>query len=144
MPALRARRIICPSTSIEGEYIVTNEDFLRAKLFPDAICNAFNYVDMHNEQIGCQVQFLQDDALVPKVPMKMLILKSRSRVVVAGWIISVERRGFAGIRARCTCMAMGQAMGAAAALAVHRGAPSREVDSGDIVAVTLEHGAAAI
>ena len=47
----------------------------------------------------------------------------------------------AGIRAQCTCMAMGQAMGAAAALAVKRGVASRDVPSRDIVALTVEHGA---
>jgi hypothetical protein len=36
---------------------------------------------------------------------------------------------------------MGQAMGAAAALAVQRGAASRDIDSRDIVALTVEHGA---
>jgi len=38
-------------------------------------------------------------------------------------------------------MAMGQAMGAAAALAVERKVPSREINSKDIVALTVEHGA---
>ena len=50
----------------------------------------------------------------------------------------------AGIRAQCTCMAMGQAMGAAATLAVKRGVPSREIDAADIVALTIEHGAASV
>jgi hypothetical protein len=95
---------------------------------------------MHSEQVGCQVQFLQGDALVPRLPMERLRPKGRSRVTVAGRILSAERTESAGIRTRCACMAMG----AAAALGVHRGVPSMEVDSGDIVAVTLEHGAAAI
>jgi hypothetical protein len=50
----------------------------------------------------------------------------------------------AGIRAQCTCMAMGQAMGAAAYLAVKKGVPSREIDAADIVALTIEHGAAPV
>jgi hypothetical protein len=41
-------------------------------------------------------------------------------------------------------MAMGQAMGAAAYLAVKKGVPSREIDASDIVALTIEHGAAAV
>jgi hypothetical protein len=39
---------------------------------------------------------------------------------------------------------MGQAMGAAAALAIKRGVASREVNSQDIVAITVEHGAVPI
>jgi hypothetical protein len=41
-------------------------------------------------------------------------------------------------------MAMGQAMGAAAALAVQKGIPSREVNAKDIVALTVEHGAVSL
>jgi hypothetical protein len=41
-------------------------------------------------------------------------------------------------------MAMGQAMGAAAALAVKKGIPSREINVKDIVALTAEHGAVPI
>lgn len=66
--------------------------------------------------------------------------KRSSRVTVAGRIVSAERFALAGIRAQCTCMAMG----AAAALAVKKGGPSREVNPKDIVALTVEHGAVEI
>ncbi|MBT4290639.1 MAG: hypothetical protein HOD92_25210, partial [Deltaproteobacteria bacterium] len=39
------------------------------------------------------------------------------------------------------CMAMGQAMGAAAALGIQKGVPSREIAAKNIVALTVEHGA---
>lgn len=39
---------------------------------------------------------------------------------------------------------LGGTMTAAAALAVKRGVPSREIDAADIVALTIEHGAAAV
>ena len=55
----------------------------------------------------------------------------------AGRIASAERMALAGIRAQCTCMAMGQAMGAAAALAVKKAIPSREVSPTDIVALCV-------
>ena len=60
---------------------------------------------------------------------------------MAGRIVSAERMALAGIRAQCTCMAMGQAMGAAAALAIRKRISSREIDTKDIVALTVEHGA---
>lgn len=124
-----------------GEYVVSEDDFLHAADFPDKVCNAFNYIDMHSEEIGCEVTFLEDEGLLPKIPMRALIPKGSSRITVAGRIVSADRLAFAGIRAQCTCMAMGQAMGAAAALAVQRGVASREVSSRDVVALTVEHGA---
>jgi hypothetical protein len=128
----------------EGEYIVTKEDFLNATDFEDKVCNAFNYIDMHNEETGCDVYFHESKDLLPKVPFRALIPKGSSRITVAGRIVSADRVALAGIRAQCTCMAMGQAMGAAAALAVKRGVPSRKVDVNDIVALTVEHGAVPI
>ena len=124
-----------------GEYLITKDDFFKATDFEDKVCNAFNYVDMHSQEIGCEVEFLESDDLLPKVPFRALIPKSSRRITVAGRNISANKVAFAGIRAQCTCMAMGQAMGAAAALAVQRGVASRVVNSKDIVALTVEHGA---
>jgi len=128
----------------EGEYIITKDDFMTATDFKDKICNAFNYIDMHSREEGCDVYFHDPKNLLPKVPFRALIPKGSSRITVAGRIVSAERMALAGIRAQCTCMAMGQAMGAAASLAVKRGVPSREIDATDIVALTIEHGAAPV
>lgn len=125
----------------DGEYIVTRDDFLGAVDFEDKVCNAFNYIDLHSQKDGCDVIFHESADLLPKVPFRALIPKGSARITVAGRIVSAERVALAGIRAQCTCMAMGQAMGAAAALAVRRSVASREIDSRDIVALTVEHGA---
>ncbi len=127
-----------------GEYVITKDDFIKAVDFKDKVCNAYNYVDMHSQEIGCEVEFLESDDLLPKVPFRALIPKGSRRITVAGRNVSANRVAFAGIRAQCTCMAMGQAMGAAAALAIKRGVASREVNSQDIVALTVEHGAVPI
>ena len=85
-----------------------------------------------------------ENDIIPKVPFRALIPKGSSGITVAGRIVSAERMALAGIRAQCTCMAMGQAMGAAASLAVKRGVPSREIDGVDIVALTIENGTASV
>ena len=127
-----------------GEYLITKDDFFKAMDFEDKICNAFNYIDLHSQEVGCEVKFLESEELLPKVPLRALIPKGSRRITVAGRNISANRVAFAGISAQCTCMAMGQAMGAAVALAVQRGVASRDVDSKDIVVVTVEHGAVPI
>ncbi len=127
-----------------GEYLITKEDFFKAVDFEDKVCNAFNYVDLHSQDVGCEVEFIEGEELLPKVPFRALIPKDSNRITVAGRNISANRIAFAGIRAQCICMAMGQAMGAAAAMAVKRGVFTRELNSKDIVAVTVEHGAVPI
>jgi hypothetical protein len=144
LKTMAARAVARETYRTLGEYVVTEQDFREATDFPDKVCNAFNYIDMHSQQVGCEVTFLGDEELLPKIPMRALIPKGSSRITVAGRIVSADRVAFAGIRAQCTCMAMGQAMGAAAAIAIQRGVASREIDSRDVVAVTLEHGAAAV
>lgn len=126
---------------IRGETVITKKDFLEATDFKDKICNAFNYIDLHSRKDGCEIQFLGSADLLPKVPYRALIPKGSIRITVAGRIVSTERVAFAGIRAQCICMAMGQAMGASAALAVKHGVPSCDINSRDIVALTVEHGA---
>ena len=81
--------------------------------------------------------------MLPKVPFRACIPKGSSRITVAGRIVSADRVALAGIRAHSTCMAMGQAMGAAA-IAVKKGIPSREINVKDIVALTIEHGAISV
>jgi 2-polyprenyl-6-methoxyphenol hydroxylase-like FAD-dependent oxidoreductase len=129
---------------VEGEYIISKNDFLEATDFEDKVCNAFNYIDMHSQEKGCEEIFHKTKDVVPKVPFRALIPKGSTRITVAGRIVSAERMALAGIRAQCVCMAMGQAMGAAAALAIQRGVTSREIDSKDIIAMTVEHGAAPV
>lgn len=70
---------------------------------------------MHNEKSGCDVFFHESEEMLPKVPFRALIPKNCNRITVAGRIVSADRVALAGIRTPCTCMAMGQAMGAAAA-----------------------------
>ena len=124
-----------------GEYVIVRDDFFQATDFEDKVCNAFNYVDLHSQDVGCEVEFIEADDRIPTVPYRALIPRGSRRITVAGRNVSANRIAFAGIRAQCTCMAMGQAMGAAAALAVHRGVATRDIDSRDIVALTVEHGA---
>ena len=124
-----------------GEYTVVKDDFVRATDFRDKVANAFNYIDLHSQEIGCEVSFIDEPDRIPTVPFRALIPKGSRRLTVAGRNVAANRIAFAGIRAQCTCMAMGQAMGAAAALAVQRGVASRDVPAADIVALTVEHGA---
>jgi hypothetical protein len=138
--ALAYRAVSRETYRIVGEYTISRDDFLQARSYDDNVCNAFNYIDMHSEQ-GCDVIFHESREMVPKVPFRALIPRGSARITVAGRIVSADRWALAGIRAQCTCMAMGQAMGAAAALAVQRGVPSRDIPARDIVALTVEHGA---
>jgi hypothetical protein len=144
LKTMYARALSREGARIVGEHNVSLDEFMAAVSYPDQVCNAFNYIDLHNEEDGCKEIFHEERDMTPKVPFRALIPKGSSRITVAGRILSSDRKSLAGIRAQCTCMAMGQAVGAAAALAVKKGIPSREVPPRDIVALTVEHGATAL
>ncbi|MCG6912139.1 MAG: FAD-dependent oxidoreductase, partial [Deltaproteobacteria bacterium] len=123
LKTMYGRALSRESYRVKGEYTITRKDFMQAKDFKDKVCNAFNYIDMHSREKGCEEIFHASEHLVPTVPFRALIPKGASRLTVAGRIVSAERMALAGIRAQCVCMAMGQAMGAAAAMAVKKGVP---------------------
>ena len=141
LKTMYARALSREGYRVKGECRISYEEFMQGRTYSDQICNAFNYIDLHNEETGCEEEFHGSDEIIPKIPYRALIPQGIDRFLIAGRIISSERRALAGLRAQCTCMAMGQATGAAAALAVQRGVPSREVPAEDIVALTVEHGA---
>src|SRR6056297_617277 len=37
-----------------GEHRISYDEFMEARTYPDQICNAFNYIDLHNEESGCE------------------------------------------------------------------------------------------
>ncbi|MFP4053357.1 MAG: FAD-dependent oxidoreductase [Phycisphaerae bacterium] len=124
---------------IAGRYTVTDADYTGGRLFEDAIANAFYPVDIH-EPTSIDFQVLPR-GVVPTIPYRALLPREGRGIVVAGRTVSSGRRANSGLRVMAPCMAMGQAAGAAAALAARDG-----IDVGDLSPETLrrtlaEHGA---
>jgi glycine/D-amino acid oxidase-like deaminating enzyme len=124
---------------IVGEATITYEDYVGGCVFDDAVCYTYYYVDVHTEH-GVEHEFIAEGR-VPTVPLGALIPRGSRRLLVAGRCVSSDRRANSGLRVEASCMAMGQAAGAAAALAAAQGVPSREVPIADVRALLREHGA---
>ncbi len=144
LKTMYARTLSREGYRVIGEHRITTEEFLASTTYDDQICNAFNYIDLHNEDNGCEEVFHTSKSMIPKIPFRSLIPRGSGRILVAGRIISSDRKSLAGLRAQCTCMAMGQAAGAAAAIAIRRSIPSREVPAKEILAMTVAHGAVSL
>ncbi len=124
---------------IVGETRITYEDYMSGRRFDDAVCYTLYFIDIHNEK-GTHHEFLDDD-VIPTIPMGALIPKGSQRILVAGRCLSCDRKAFSALRVEASCMAMGQAAGAAAALGAQRHMPSRDVPIEDVRALLREHGA---
>jgi len=124
---------------IEGEYQVTKADYTSGKVFDDSVCYSFYPIDVHDEH-GVKPEHL-NEGVMPTVPLRALVPKGSRNLIVAGRCVSSDREANSALRVQASCMAMGQAAGAAAVLAVARNTTPLEVPLNDIRTLLVEHNA---
>lgn len=127
------------SYRIDGETLITVNDYRDGRVFEDAICYAFYPVDLHTKE-GVKPEPLKPGK-IPTVPLRALIPKGSRNIIVAGRCVSSDRLANSGLRVQASCMGMGQAAGAAAALAAKAGTTPLEVPLKELHALLREHGA---
>jgi len=109
---------MCADTAIResyrilGETCITLDDYRSGRVFTDAVCWTLFFIDMHTES-GGHKEFLPR-GVVPTVPLSALVPRGSQRLLVAGRCLSSDRMANSALRVQPSCMAMGQAAGAAA------------------------------
>lgn len=126
------------SYRIEGETMVTVNDYTTGRVFDDAISYAFYPVDLHTRK-GVKPEPLKP-GVVPTIPLRALIPKGSRNLIVAGRCVSSDRLANSGLRVQASCMGMGQAAGVAAALAAKAGTTPLEIPLTEIHDRLREHG----
>ena len=111
---------------VEGDYVISHEDYVSGRKFNDAMCYAYYPIDLHSVGEGVKPQQL-DMGVVPAVPFRALCVKGLPNLLVAGRCVSADRLAASGLRVQGACMAMGQVAGQAAALAAAKGCDGRDV-----------------
>jgi hypothetical protein len=127
------------SFRIQGETLVTVQDYTSGRVFDDAIGYAFYPVDLHTK-VGVKPQPLKPGT-VPTIPLRALVPKGSRNLLVAGRCISSDRLANSGLRVQASCMAMGQAAGVAASLAAKTQRSPLEVPLAEIRDLLRTHGA---
>jgi hypothetical protein len=127
------------SYRIQGETLITVEDYTSGRVFEDAICYAFYPVDLHTKN-GVKPAPLAR-GIVPTIPLRALVPKGSKNIIVAGRCVSSDRLANSGLRVQASCMAMGQAAGATAALAVVDNTTPLQVPLAEIHDMLRKHGA---
>jgi hypothetical protein len=101
---------------IVGKYILTAEDILSCRRFDDSIAVASYPLDIHHpEGGGCTLTWCGDSY---DIPYRSLIPEKIENLIVAGRCISTTHEAMSAIRVMAPCMAMGEAAGRAAKIAV--------------------------
>jgi len=124
---------------IQGETVVNVHDYTSGRVFEDAISYAFYPVDLHTKA-GVKPQPLKPGT-VPTIPLRALVPKGSRNLLVAGRCVSSDRLANSGLRVQASCMAMGQAAGAAASLGAKAGITPLEVPLKKIHGLLRTHGA---
>ena len=124
---------------IVGETILTVGDYSSGRVFDDSLTYFYYPLDLHDEG-GVKPKALSP-GIVPTIPRAALIPKGSRNVLVAGRSLSSDRLANSAARVQASCMAMGQAAGATAALAAKGKRTPLEVPLNDIRRLLRQHGA---
>ncbi|HHX66232.1 MAG TPA: FAD-dependent oxidoreductase [Chloroflexi bacterium] len=144
------------SRQIVGPYVLTGEDVRGAAKFDDAIARGSWWVDIHcplghtypvhlcvsdcprgaecpywlaeHEKMHTRTELYPPKGNWYDIPYRSLLSVSVPNLLSSGRCISATHEGMAGSRVMGTCIAIGQAAGTAAAMAVANDVPVAEVD----------------
>ena len=122
-----------------GKYVLTAEDILSMKHFDDAVVVAGYPVDIHHSKGGdCTMLFTAD---AYDIPYRVLVPEKVEGLLVAGRCSSMNHEAMAGTRVMSTCMALGEAAGTAARVALEDNVLPSAVDVRKVRAELLANGA---
>ncbi|RTE55244.1 FAD-dependent oxidoreductase [Arenibacter aquaticus] len=136
---LKTETAVRETYRIDGEYKISHEDYLKGKVFEDAISNSFYPIDLHREGKTIYQEFLEPD-VVASIPLRALIPKKSKNFLVAGRCVSSDRMANSALRVQASSMGMGQAAAAAAVLANKQGVSPLQVPVEDVKKLIREHG----
>ncbi len=108
---------------IVGEYTLKAEDIYEGTIFDDSVGLGCYYIDVHSSKDKLNACKLTDKAY--GLPYRALLPGDVDGLLVAGRCISGTKEAAGSFRVMATCMAIGQAAGTAAALAVDTGVDPR-------------------
>lgn len=129
------------TVTIDGDVEVTREDYVSGRVWEDAVCYSFYPIDVHEDDgSGIDTRPLQR-GVVPTIPLRALLPKGSEQFLAVGRIACGDKEAHSAFRVQASCMAMGQAAGAVAALAVQPGAAIRTVNRQSLAQLVEQHGA---
>jgi len=140
-----ARLSIRETRRIVGEHMLTGQDVVENKTVPDAIAIGCWPIDVHRGK--GEIPTDQDRryrGYRPRpyqISYRCLVPLRVDQLLVAGRCVSTTREGMGSIRVMGTCMALGEAAGTAAALAVVAQVRPRDLDTAALGRALRNQGA---
>lgn len=132
---------------IVGQYVLTENDLLANKKFNDAVATGCWYLDKHSNRATPGRAQDTPHILPPApydIPYRTLLPQKISNLLVAGRCHSATHMAASSTRVTVTAMALGQAAGTAAAMAVKRRKNPQEISGEKVREKLATQGAAPI
>lgn len=124
---------------ITGDYILTEDDVLNGRDFEDNIARCCWGIDVHcPDGIHTGIEICLEKSY--GIPYRCITPKTIDNLYIAGRPISATHRAFSSSRINSTCMAIGQAAGLGAKLALESGS-TRKINIKDLQKMLLRDGA---
>jgi len=116
---------------IKGEYCISDDDVKHGSQFADGICDVYFGVDIHEPEEQKQTVFIHKNF---QIPYRSLVPQGVDNLLTAGRCISGSFVAHAAYRVTGDCVAMGEAAGIAAVMAVQRKVTPRSLAGEEVAA----------
>ncbi len=125
---------------IKGISTMTVDDYLSGKHYDDSICYTYWFVDIHKDGEPSEIVYIKHEN-TPTVRLSAMISDEFDNLMMAGRCISSDRKTNSAIRVKATCMAMGEAIGTAAAIAIRNNIKTADISIDELKRTLSEGGA---
>ena len=102
------------------------EDYCSGKVFDDSVCYSYWFVDIHRDGAPTIKKYIMHDK-TPTIRLSAMISKDFPNLLMAGRCISSDRETNSSLRVKASCMAMGEAIGTAAAIAIKESVDTQHI-----------------
>jgi hypothetical protein len=126
---------------VRGHVVLTADDILSARKFPDVIARGAYPIDVHNPTGKGTVLKRLPPGEAYDIPLRALLPIGVDRLVLAGRCISGTHEAHSSYRVMPISVATGHAAGVCAALAARAGATPADVDTADVQRELRRQGA---
>ncbi len=126
---------------ILGDYVLTIQDILGARKFPDVIARSTYPVDIHNPEGKGTILKRLPPGQSYDIPLRAIVPRNTENLLVAGRCISGTHEAHSSYRVMPVSMATGQAAGICAALAAKAHCPPRTLSMHQVQAELKNQGA---
>ncbi len=127
------------SRRIKGHHVLNEEEYASCFKFEDSIARGAHQMDIHKAGGAAQDLIALNGA--PYIPYSSQYADGFPNLLVAGRCISAERKPFASLRVQATAMALGEAAGVAAVIALKQGVSVADISVSELQKTLTENGA---